>query len=165
MLRIDINVLFTIINLIILYVLVRKFLFKPMNKILDQRKALIEQQFAEAAEKEQAADALKAQYEDSLKQASAEGAQIISDAKAKAKAESNTILEHANAAAAELMETTKRSAQREKEKILKEVEPQVAYLAVAAAAKIVGEECSEEKNKALYDQFLIKAGDVSGTEE
>ena len=106
MLRIDINVLFTIINLIILYVLVRKFLFKPMNKILDQRKALIEQQFAEAAEKEQAADALKAQYEDSLKQASAEGAQIINDAKAKAKAESNTILEHANAAAAELMETT-----------------------------------------------------------
>ena len=109
--------------------------------------------------------ALKAQYEDSLKQASAEGAQIINDAKAKAKAESNTILEHANAAAAELMETTKRSAQREKEKILKEVEPQVSYLAVAAAAKIVGEECSEEKNKALYDQFLIKAGDVSGTEE
>ena len=164
MLRIDINVLFTIINLVILYVLVRKLLFKPMNKILEQRKALIEQQFADAAAKEQAAEALKTQYETSLKQASEEGAQIVSEYKAKARAESNTILEHANAAAAELMEETKRNAQREKEKILKEVEPQVAYLAVAAAAKIVGEECSEEKNKALYDQFLIKAGDVSGTE-
>ncbi len=164
MLRLDINIVFTIINLLVLYFLVRKFLFKPMNKILNQRKELIEKQFADAAAKEQEASELKAQYEASLQKANDEGAQIISDMKAKAREESNAILAHANTAAEELMETTRRNAQREKDKILKEVEPQVAYMAVQAAAKIVGEECSDEKNKALYDQFLIKASDANGTE-
>ena len=47
MLRLDINLLFTVINLLVLYFFMRKFLFGRVNKILEERKALIEKQFAD----------------------------------------------------------------------------------------------------------------------
>lgn len=46
MLRIDSNILWTIINLLILYALMKHFLFQPVHDILDKRKQEIESDFA-----------------------------------------------------------------------------------------------------------------------
>ena len=48
MLRLDWNILFNIINLIILYLLMKRFLFKPVNAILEKRQQAADAQFAEA---------------------------------------------------------------------------------------------------------------------
>ena len=48
MIKIDINLVFTIINLLVLYLLMKKFLFGPIIKVMDVRKAMIDQQFAGA---------------------------------------------------------------------------------------------------------------------
>lgn len=48
LLRIDWNVIFTIVNLIVLYLGLRKFLIGPVTKVMDQRKQLIEGQMADA---------------------------------------------------------------------------------------------------------------------
>ena len=66
MLRLDINLVFTIINLLVLYFLMKKFLFKPVNNIIAQREEAIKKQFDEADEAQKKADDLKKQYEDSL---------------------------------------------------------------------------------------------------
>ena len=50
MLRLDINLVFTIINLLVLYFLLKKFLFKPVNTIIEQREEAIKKQFDEAEE-------------------------------------------------------------------------------------------------------------------
>lgn len=52
MLKFDINILWTLINLIIFFVLMKLFLFKPIKKTLDKRKELIEGQFKAAEDKE-----------------------------------------------------------------------------------------------------------------
>ena len=52
MIKIDINLVFTIINLLVLYLLMKKFLFGPIIKVMDVRKAMIDQQFAGAKEQE-----------------------------------------------------------------------------------------------------------------
>ena len=49
MLRVDINLVFTIINLLVLYLLMKKFLFGPVVAVMEKRKAMIEEQFANAA--------------------------------------------------------------------------------------------------------------------
>ena len=69
LLRIDWNVIFTIVNLIVLYLGLRKFLIGPVTKVMDQRKQLIEGQMADARHVNEQANELKAQYEDALKQA------------------------------------------------------------------------------------------------
>ena len=72
MIKIDINLVFTIINLLVLYLLMKKFLFGPIINVMDQRKAMIDQQFAEAKERQDNAKALQEQYEGALKSAKEE---------------------------------------------------------------------------------------------
>ena len=69
LLRIDWNVVFTIINLIVLYLALRKFLIKPVTNIMEQRKQMIEGDIADARKEKDKAYDLKAQYEDKLTQA------------------------------------------------------------------------------------------------
>ena len=73
MLRIDINLLFTVINLIIIYVIIRKLLFKPVKKIIAQREAEINKQYEDAKATQDNAAALKVQYEQALSGAQEEG--------------------------------------------------------------------------------------------
>ena len=66
MLKFDINILWTLINLIIFFVLMKLFLFKPIKKTLDKRKELIEGQFKAAEDKEKKAGELQASMTKSL---------------------------------------------------------------------------------------------------
>ena len=50
MLKFNWNFLFMLINLVIFYLLMRKFLFKPIMKVMDKRKEIIENQFSDAEE-------------------------------------------------------------------------------------------------------------------
>ena len=53
MIEININLVFTIINLIVLYLLMKKFLFGPILNVMEQRKNMIDQQFASAKDTEE----------------------------------------------------------------------------------------------------------------
>ena len=64
--KIDINLVFTIINLLVLYLLMKKFLFGPIIKVMDVRKAMIDQQFAGAKEQEDQAKALRISSSEAL---------------------------------------------------------------------------------------------------
>ena len=81
MLRLDINLVFTVINLLITYFILRKFLFKPIHKVVEQRKEEIDRQYAGAKETEEKALALKAQYEESLSSVEAEKAKAVNEAR------------------------------------------------------------------------------------
>ena len=87
MIKIDINLVFTIINLLVLYLLMKKFLFGPIINVMDQRKAMIDQQFAEAKERQDNAKELQEQYEGALRSAKEESYQIMEQARKEAKAQ------------------------------------------------------------------------------
>ena len=97
MIKIDINLVFTIINLLVLYLLMKKFLFGPIIKVMDVRKAMIDQQFAGAKEQEDQAKALKEQYEGALKSAREESFQIMEQARKEAKAQADKTVEDTQA--------------------------------------------------------------------
>ncbi|MFR8426369.1 MAG: ATP synthase F0 subunit B [Roseburia inulinivorans] len=87
LLRIDWNVLFTIINLLILYFGLRKFLIDVVTNVMEQRRQMIEGQMADAKKTTEQANELKSQYEDALKQAHDESAHIVEKARKTAQAE------------------------------------------------------------------------------
>ena len=97
MIKIDINLVFTIINLLVLYLLMKKFLFGPIINVMDQRKAMIDQQFAEAKERQDNAKALQEQYEGALKSAKEESYQIMEQARKEAKAQADHTVEETTA--------------------------------------------------------------------
>ena len=150
MLRIDINLLFTVINLIIIYVIIRKLLFKPVKKIIAQREAEINKQYEDAKATQDNADALKVQEEK---------AAVISDARVKAGAEYDRIVADAKTAADKLMDDARKEAVKEQEKTIKQAKDQIEELVVAATAKVVASGQGEAADRELYNQFLTKTGE------
>ena len=92
MLRLDWNILFTVINLILLFIAMRVFLFKPVRKIIAARQEEADKQFAEAAASKEEAEKLKTQYTESLANAEKEKAQTLQTARKNADKEYQRII-------------------------------------------------------------------------
>ena len=75
------NFVAQIANLLITMLLVKKFLFQRVQKILDQRQALCNAQLEEAASAREKAEQAQAQYEEALAQAKAEAGEIVKAAR------------------------------------------------------------------------------------
>ena len=76
--RIDLwTIIISLGNLLILFLLVKKFLFKPVQKIFDQRKAQVDEVYKEANDARTAAEADKKHYEERLSHAETEADAIV----------------------------------------------------------------------------------------
>lgn len=159
MLRIDVNLLFTIINLIILFVAMRVLLFKPVQKIIAERQAEADRQFKEAADRQAEAENTRICYEQSLAEVDEKKKVILEEAKESANQEYHKILKDAKEAAAEVRREAMVEAEGQKAQILKKTEQEIAELIVDAAQKMIGEKTGAEVDHALYNKFLDKAGD------
>lgn len=159
MIEININLVFVILNLVVFYLLMKKFLFGPILNVVEQRKAMIDQQFASAREKEEAAETIKNQYEASLKSAKEESFRIVDAAKGEAKQQAEQIVKNAGKEADAILEKARADIQAEQDNAMREMEGRVAELAMNAAAKIMGEKSGREQDLLLYDQFIKEAGE------
>ena len=159
MIKIDINLVFTIINLLVLYLLMKKFLFGPIIKVMDVRKAMIDQQFAGAKEQEDQAKALKEQYEGALKSAREESFQIMEQARKEAKAQADKTVEDTQAKVSAMLAKAQEDINTERENAMRQMKDDVASLAMEAAGKIIGKNSGADQDLSLYDHFIEKAGD------
>ncbi|MDR0948956.1 MAG: ATP synthase F0 subunit B, partial [Lachnospiraceae bacterium] len=98
------NVLWTIVNLLILSTLVRLFLFRPIHKVLEARKKEIDDGYAQAREAKDAAEGMKQQYEISMAQIKDEKHKILVEANDRAGKEYDRIVEEAQLLASKKMQ-------------------------------------------------------------
>ena len=166
MLRLDFNLVLEMINLVVLFLILRKFLFRPVMNIMEKRKAMIAEGLKNADEQQEAARELKKQYEDALSGAKDESLRMIEQAKLDARTEYDRILKEADAQAGKLLVTARETTDLEREQTLRDMKSQVAGLAMEAAKKLVTQQCQADDGRAIYDQFLKEAGDQGdGSEE
>ena len=151
------GLVWTIINLIVLFLLLRHFLINPVSNIMEQRRKLIADGLQNAQDTQDEANRLKAEYEEALSGAKKESAEIVDKARIDARAEYDRIVGEAGAKAGNIIENAKENVRIEREQTMKELQSQIAGLAIASAEKIVG-----DKEQNIYDQFL---GEVCGTDE
>jgi F-type H+-transporting ATPase subunit b len=134
-LKIDINLVFTVINVIVLYLLLRKFLFKPFSKMLANRKKMIQDDFDTAAAAKTSAEDMKAQYEKQIQQIQIERDQILTEAKKQADQVYQKRMADAEADAKALAEKTRRQLEEERRQTERELQDAVADLAMKATKK------------------------------
>ena len=155
MLNIDpLNIICTIINIIFLVVLMRIFLYKPIQKILDQRKEEIEAGYKEAEEQKEKATALSEECAKRSTELKDQADEILAKAREDAQNEYNRIIDEANHQAEKILEEARNQAKEERAEIFRSMEAQMADLVVTAASKVVGQANTDLINKNLYDQFL-----------
>lgn len=153
------NLLFTVINVIVLYLLLNKFLIGPVTAIMEKREAMIKNQLEHAKSTEDEALALKEQWNEEMKLVHEKSSEILENAKKTAKDEYNKIVGQADEEAEKIIENAHKKVELEREKTLQDVQTEIAELAMAAATKIITERSDEQMNQSMYDQFLAKAGE------
>ena len=153
------TILFTIINLLVLYVFLRKFLFGRINAVLEQRFALVKGEIDSAEENSRQARELKEQYEAQLTGARQEAAKIVADAQNRAPRAYEGKLAQAEDDAKRLRGEAEARIASEREAMLRGARSEVASLALMAAAKVAGKAMDSADDTALVDAFLSEVGE------
>ena len=156
MLRLDWNIPFNIINLIILYLLMKRFLFKPVNAILEKRQQAADAQFAEADRQKAEAKESQEHYDALVQGAEDEKKRIVADARQEASAEYGRIVSEAKDKADGIVEKAKADAENEKAAAMQQADAAVRDMVVTAAARMVAMKDAKESDRALYDKFLAE---------
>ena len=159
MLKFDWNTVFTLINLIVFYLLMKKFLFGRIKKVLDARRELLDKQFKEAEDTNREADEKLKDYESKISDYKAEGQRIIEDARDSAKVEYDKILTRADEDAKELKAQAQSEIDEEIAAARKASKEEIASLAMQAAEKVVGKSVSADTDSAIFDEFLNESSD------
>jgi F-type H+-transporting ATPase subunit b len=148
----------TIINFVILYFILKKFFFKKIAAVIEERENLINGRLDEAEEEVTKARILAIENEKILKSAREEGKIITQRHKEKADKIYNEIIEEANEESKVILTRARTEITREKEKAEAQLKTGVVNLAVELSQKIIEKNIDEDKNRELIDEFIKKVG-------
>lgn len=164
-----INIGYLIMQILIITILLlvmRGLVYKPLLRILDERKARIAKGLEDSRQAAIARDNADAEAKKILDSARQEAAKIRQDAVAQAEETAKGIESRANEEAREIVAGAAEEAEEERNRILSELRGQVAAIAIAAANKLVGESLDEKRQHALVADFFSKVppgvGKLSG---
>ena len=160
MLTLNWNIIWTFVDLFILYILLKKFLFARVQKVLDQRQEMIQGQMDHAKEQEALANQNLQQAQETVENATKEArekAQRILEAASKKEKEQ---LQASEEEAKRILISSRKQAEQERKKLLADTQDEMVTIAMLAARKAVGNNINEEKEKALFEDLLKKVGEA-----
>ena len=153
------QILISLANLVILFLLVKKLFYRPVKKILKAREDEINLQYSSAKQAESEAMKSKQQYEEALSTAAAEADGIIKDAAEKAKRRSDTIIDDANEKAERILRQAEQDAALQRSKATDSIKREIVEVSSALSAKLIEREINPDDHKALIDSFIEEIGE------
>lgn len=153
------DVIFTIINFLILLVVLYKILYKPVVAMMTKREEEISNAVSGASEDREAALQMKVEYDKMLASARGEAQQIMT----RAHRQGESILQEAQLKAeqeaSEIIARARLNIQTEKEQAFQQLRGEIVGLALAATEKLIGESMDNEANRRLIQEFITSRGD------
>ena len=155
------NFIATILNLFIQVYLIKRFLFKPINEMLEKRKAKADAQIQDAVKAKDEALAMKEEYEKNMQDAKNKANEILTTAQKTAAVQSEEMLKEATLQAAAMKEKAEADIAQEKRKAVNEIKGEIGGMAMEIAGKVIEREISEEDHAKLIDDFIANVGETS----
>lgn len=152
------SILVSLLNLLIIFLIVKKFLFKPVNKVLDERKNAVDKIYSDANTAKTEAETNKKVYEDKLAGVREEAGEIIRAANDRAAAMSAEIISDANEKASATLKKADEDIAFEKKKAVNDIKNEISDISVSIAEKMLNREINDEDHKELIDSFIDQIG-------
>ena len=152
------TMIFAWVNLLILYLLFKKFLFVPIKKMIDSRQKEIDDMYSDAEDARKSAGEMKVQYEEKINKAEEESEQIIKTAVRRAQLKEEEILKEADKQAERTMERAHEQIELEKKQAINDVKNQVSAMAIGIASAVIERDVSEGEHRDLIDDFINNIG-------
>jgi F-type H+-transporting ATPase subunit b len=149
-----------IINFLLLLVILRVFLYKPIVNMLDKRRETIRTDLEEAEAARSQAEAAKQEYEKQLEEAREERRSMLAQAREQADTMREEILEKARGEARDLVAKTEEEMETVRRQAITGAQSEIVELAMAAASKVVGESLDEKAQRRLIQEFIAEVGDL-----
>ena len=155
------QILISLANLLLIYLILKKFLFKPIKKVMDQRQAMVDEQFAAAAAAEEKANQDKADWEARLATADAEADARIQAADETARRHGDRIVADARDKAQGILRQAEAEAVLERQKASAGMKQEIAAVSAELAEKMLEREINPEDHRAMIASFLDQMGDAT----
>jgi len=149
---------FQIVNTIIIVLLLRHFLFKPVTEFMEKRTQGIEDQLAGAQAREDEAMALMASYEEKLAGIKEERNEMLKEAVRRGEERGEVLIQEAREEIRKMEERSRIDLEREKTKAIHDFKNQISELAVLAAARIIKEELDPTRHESMIQEFIDEVG-------
>ena len=153
------TMLFAWCNLLIIYLFLKKILFKPVKNMIDSRQKEVDDMYTNAENAEADAKAMKDEYEEKLANANEESEEILRTAQRRALLKEEEILKEAAVEATRIRDRASEEIAMEKKRMLGEIKDEVSGMAIDIAAAVIGREVSPEEHKQFIDSFIDELGE------
>ena len=151
--------LFTLLNFLLVFFVGKKFLWKPVMQMIQDRQKEIDDMYTEADASRNNAKALEQEYKEKLSAATETGERIVKEAVARGQSREDEIIRNANQEASSILEKASRDIAQEKKKAINDAKNEISGLAVAIAGKVMERQINENDQKQLIDRFIDELGD------
>ena len=151
--------LFVLLNTLLIYFVAKKFLFKPVMKMIQSRQDEIDAMYQEAGDAKENALALEAEYKEKLAQAALTGERMVKEAVERGQRREEEIVRQANLEAEAIMDKASADIAREKKKALNDAKDEISDIAMSIAEKVVGRELNAQDHSDLVDGFIDRLGE------
>lgn len=150
-----------ICNLFLQVYLIKRFLFKPINAMLEKRRAMADAEIQDAVKAKEEAIAMKFEYEQNMLEAKNKANEIVTNAQKTAAIQSEEMLKEASQQAAAMKAKAESDIAQEKRKAVNEVKNEIGGMAMEIAGKVIEREINEEDHAKLIDEFIANVGEAS----
>jgi len=152
------EIVVTICNTLITFLIVRKLLFGPVHKMMAARTEEVQAMYASAENARNQAESMRSEYTERLAKAKEEAAEIVSSATRRATLRSEEILKESSQQAAGMIKKAENSIEMERKKAMNEIKDEVANLSVLIASKVVERDITKEDHERFIEEFIDKVG-------
>lgn len=148
----------TLLNALILFLVIKHFLFDKVNAILEARKNEVEKTYSDADAALKNAKELETEYTDKLQGAKEESAEIIKNATKKAQTRSDEIIGGAKEEARSLINKANADIEKEKKRAVNQIKDEISDIAMSIAEKVVEKEIDPKTHEKLVEEFINDLG-------
>lgn len=153
------TILGTIINTLILFLVLRHFLFDKVNAVLDSRKNEVAKTYEDADAALSNAKQLESEYTEKLSAAKEESAKIVKNATKKAQSRSEEIIAEAKDEARGIVDKANADIEKEKKRAVNQIKDEISDMALSIASRVVSKEIDGKTHEKLIESFIDEIGE------
>ena len=156
----DWTFLFILVNVLILYLIMKRFFFEKIRAFMLSRQNAIQSAFETAEYREKEAERVRENYEAEYAQLDGKTREVIKEAKVRADAQAREIIQEAEKKAAQILSQTELEIQRQREKALEDMKQEIASLVIFAAEKVLEKQLDHPEQQSVINNLLTESGSM-----
>lgn len=156
------QILISLCNLLLLFLIIKKFLYKPIKRVLQERQSALEEQYASAEEAKKQAEESRVSWEEKLQGAQAEADTLLQKETERARRRSSQIVSEAREKADTIVREAETQAALEHKKVQADIKKEIVDVSALLAEKMLRREIQQEDHRDIIDSVISEIGEDNG---